>query len=60
MHIQAGYVFVDERQKRKDKVNSGDDEWAHNQDEVLEVSTSASNQENVNYQDGGSIQQATG
>jgi len=51
---------VDERQKRKDKVNSGDDEWAHNQDEVLEVSTSASNQENVNYQDGGSIQQATG
>jgi len=42
---EAGYAFVDERRKRTDELTRGDDKLAHIEENVLEVSTSASNQE---------------
>jgi len=42
---QAGYVLVDERWKRMDKVTSGEDKRARIEEEVLEVWMSACNQE---------------
>jgi len=43
--IEAEHVFVYEIWKRTDKVTRDDDEWAHIDSEVPEVSTGASNQE---------------
>jgi hypothetical protein len=48
VRTQAGYAFVDERRKRTDEVTSGDDKRARIEEEVPEVSTSASNQEKRN------------
>ena len=45
VRTQAGYAFVDERRTWTDEVTRGDDIWARIQEEVPEVSTSASNQE---------------
>jgi hypothetical protein len=42
---QAGYVFVDKRRKRTDDVPRGDDKRARIEEEVPEVSTTASNHE---------------
>jgi len=42
---QAGYAFVDERRKGKDKATRDDDKCAPIEEEVPEISKSASNQE---------------
>jgi len=44
VRMQAGYAFVDEKRKRMDKYTSGDDEQAHIEEEIRELSMSASNQ----------------
>jgi hypothetical protein len=45
MCTQAGYAFMDERQKKMDKVTRNDVKRAHIEEEVPEVSTSGSNQQ---------------
>jgi len=45
VHTQSGYPFMDERRKMTAEVTSGDDKRAHIEEEVTEVSTTASNQE---------------
>jgi hypothetical protein len=44
-YMQAEYAFINGIWKRTDKVTWSDDMWACFEEEVLEVSTSASNQE---------------
>jgi len=44
VRMQAGYSFMNKRRKSMDEVTTGDDKWACIEEEVLGVSTSASNQ----------------
>jgi hypothetical protein len=48
VRTQARYASVDERRKRTDELTMGDDKRARIEEEVAEVSTSASNQEKRN------------